>query len=147
VNEQQQPAHYMALVAQLLHKHGLLYIATPAPDLMWAVGSPPNSYEAFLSAGILAAAARCADVLDVQAQEKENNLSAYTPFVESAVAQARAANPHIKVVIGIRTNPGAAEMLAAYEATASMGDGYWLNENGIPTPAVYLLQQIYAHHR
>jgi hypothetical protein len=142
--EQQHPVHYMQLTARLLHRHGMLYIATPAPDLMWAVGRPANSYNAFLRARIPAAAAKYADILDLQAQVKETNLAAYTAFVRSAAEQARAANPHIKIVVGIRTNPGALPMLAAFRATSSVGEGYWLNINGIPSPAIYLLQHLYS---
>jgi hypothetical protein len=144
LNEQQHPVHYMQLTARLLHRHGMLYIATPAPDLMWAVSRPANSYDAFLKARIPAAAAKCADILDLQAQVKETNLAAYTAFVRAAAEQARAANPHIKVVVGIRTNPGALPMIAAFRATSSVGEGYWLNINGIPSPAIYLLQHLYS---
>jgi hypothetical protein len=145
LNEQQHPARYMALVGHLLHRRGMLYIATPAPDLMWAVSKPADSYNAFVKSGVPAAAARYADVLDLQAQVRETDLPDYSSFVRTAATQARAANPRIKVVIGIRTNPGATAMLAAYRATASMGEGYWLNENGNPSPAVYLLQQLYRN--
>lgn len=144
--EQEHPARYEELVGRLLHEHGLTYIAAPAPDLMWAVGKPADSYEAFLNAGMAASAARYADVLDIQAQVRETNVPDFSAFVRNATAQARAANPHIKVVVGIRTNPGAQAMYAAYRATASVGDGYWLNVNGLPAPAVYLLRQLYGEN-
>jgi hypothetical protein len=141
--EQEHPKRYMAAVAHLLHEHGLLYIAAPAPDLMDATGKPADSYNAFLNAGIPADAAKFADILDLQAQVRETNVTGYSAFVQLAAEQARAANPHIKVVVGIRTNPGEDSMIAAYRATSSFGEGYWLNINGIPSPAVALLQELY----
>jgi hypothetical protein len=142
-SEQKHPAHYEQLVAQLLHKHGLLYIATPAPDLTMAVGKVINTDSAFLKAKLPAITARYADILDLQAQFHEANVGAYRSFVQAAAAQARAANHRITIVIGIRTNPGNTPMLTAYKATASLGSGYWINVNGIPSPAVYLLHQLY----
>lgn len=143
LDEQRHPARYMAMTGHLLHRHGLLYIATPAPDLMWSVGRPADSYSAFVSAGIPAAAARYADILDLQGQIRETDVGTYSSFVRLAAAQARTANPRVKVVIGIRTNPGTTAMVLAYRATESAGEGYWLNVNGIPSPAVSLLRQLY----
>jgi hypothetical protein len=142
LNEQQDPAHYEALTGQLAHQHGLLYIASPTPDLMWSVGRPKDSYVAFLQAGYVADAARSADIVDIQGQQKEDNLPYYTWFVTAAAKQAREANPRVRVIIGIRTDPGDTALYNAYKVANDVGDGFWLNINGQPSPAVYLLQHI-----
>jgi hypothetical protein len=142
LDEQQDPAYYEQQTAVLLHAFDLLYIATPAPDLTWAVGRPADPYQAFLAADMAASAARYADIYDIQGQQEENNLPYFTWFVKAAAAQARAANPHIKIFVGIRTNPGTQALLAAYRATAGIADGYWLNVNGIPGPANDLINSI-----
>jgi Ricin-type beta-trefoil lectin domain len=145
LNEQQNPAYYEKLTGELLHQHDLLYIATPAPDLMWSVGQPADSYQAFLQADYPGDAARYADVYDIQGQQREDNLPYFTNFVTVAAKEARQANPRVKVLIGLRTNPGTAVLESAYSAVETVGDGYWLNVNGIPIPAVSLLQAIYNY--
>lgn len=152
VIEQAHPQRYERLVAKLLHQHGLIYIATPAPDLTWATGNPgQDSYAAYLQRDIAGTAARNANVIDIQAQVRETSLSNFTSFVTTAVQQARAFNPRIRVLIGLRANPvpysgitAIQKLSAAYHAVATLGDGYWLNVNGHPQPAVCLLQEIYA---
>ena len=150
--EQVNPRRYERLTANLLHQHGLIYIATPAPDLTWSTGNPgKDSYVAFLQRNIPGSAARYADVIDIQGQIREINLPDFTRFVTSAVRQARNSNPRVIVLIGLRANPapytGAAAtraFFAAYNSVATLADGYWLNVNGHPQPAVCLLQHIYG---
>jgi hypothetical protein len=141
--EQQDPAYYEQQTARLLHAHGLAYIAAPAPDLMWAVGRPSDSYRAFLAANMAASAARYADIYDIQAQQQEDNLPYFTWFVTAAATQARAANPHVKIFVGIRSEHGSNNLLMAYQASSCIADGYWLNVNGIPGPANDLINAIY----
>jgi hypothetical protein len=108
LTQQQDPALYYRRAAQVAHQHVLLLIATPAADLVsvLAPGTPKvSAYSEFLKLGIAGAAARYADVYDVQAQGSEAALSAYTAFVRAAANQARTANPHVKVLAGIATNP------------------------------------------
>lgn len=150
--EQRSPDYYEHLVALLLHRHALTYIATPTPDLTWATGKPnKGSYNAYLRRNIAADAARYANVIDVQGQVRETNLPMFASFVTAAVRQARQANPDVMVLIGLRTNPlpykGTAanrKLYAAYKAVANFADGYWLNVNGHPKPAIYLLTKIYG---
>lgn len=152
VAEQQDPQKYERLTGQLLHQHGLAYIATPAPDLTWSTGNPhEDSYRAFLRRRIPGNAARYANAVDIQGQIRETRLPYFAGFVRRAVQQIRSANPHAAIFIGLRadpapyTGPAAAQKLeAAYESVAGMGDGYWLNVNGYPKPAACLLQQIYG---
>jgi hypothetical protein len=136
--EQQNPAYYEKLAAELAHANGLLFIATPAVDLV-AVLAPEDRkrrYDAYLRLGLAADAARYADVIDIQAQSAELNTEHYATFVKQAAAQARAANPKVTVFAGLSTNPNgqhvtAKEILAAIDATRTVVDGYWLN---IPQP-------------
>ncbi len=144
VTEQRHPIYYERLVAGLLHQHGLIYIATPAPDLMWATGRPRDSYATYIADDMVGHTARYADILDIQGQVRETNLREFVSFVRTAVRQSRAANPHIKVIIGLRTNPGGQELFDAYRAVAGLADGYWLNVNGRPQVAMYLLCRIYG---
>jgi hypothetical protein len=141
--EQRAPAHYEDLVSRLLRQHGLTYIATPSPDLTLTKNPHLDTFSAYLNMGLAGMAARYANVLDLQAQVRETDLPVYRAFVQTAVAQARAVNSHIAVVVGIRTNPGSVAMYQAYQATVGLGEGYWLNVNGNPGPAVFLLRRVY----
>jgi hypothetical protein len=132
--QQQNPAYYYQQAAEVAHQYGLLLIATPSPDLVdvLAPGSPQR-YSAFLQLGIAAAAARYADVYDIQAQGSEADPSAYASFVSQAAAQARSANPNIELLAGISTNPSgkavsAQIMYDAVQATKSIVNGWWLND-------------------
>jgi hypothetical protein len=142
--EQKDPAYYEKLVARLLHKHGLIYIAAPTPDLMWAIARPRDSYTAYLERNVAGDAARYADVIDIQGQVRETNLQEFKGFVTSAVRQARKANPHVTVLIGLRTNPGAQKLFTAYLEVMGIANGYWLNVNGRPQVAISFLRQIYC---
>lgn len=131
--EQQEPAKYEKLVADLVHAHHLLLVATPAADLA-AVLAPGETkhYPAYLRLHIAADAARYADVFEIQAQGAEVNATVFTDFVRQATAQAKAANPHVQVLAGISTNPdgrqvSAEQLTAAVTATRGIVDGYWLN--------------------
>jgi hypothetical protein len=137
--EQRSPTYYETLVARLLHRHGLIYIATPTPGLTWASRSK-NSAHAYMRA---ADTARYSGIFDIQAQQIETNLPKFFLFASAAAKQAHRANPHIKVLVGIRTNSGDAALYAAYKAASHIGDGCWLNVNGIPAPAVHLLRRVY----
>ncbi len=132
--EKQNPASYEKLAADLVHAHGLLFLAAPASNLVTilAPGSPKKSYDTYLQLGIAADAARYADVIDIQAQGSEPNTKVYANFVRQAVAQARQANPKVLVLAGISTNPNgqhviADDILRAIAATRDSVDGYWFN--------------------
>jgi hypothetical protein len=139
--EQQNPARYEQLAADLAHAHGLLFLTAPAVDLV-AVLAPESSerrYDTYLRLGIVADAARNADVIDIQAQGSERNTRVYADFVRQAAMQARQANPNVLVLAGISTNPSgqrvsADDILRAVSATRDSVDGYWFN---IPRPSEY----------
>lgn len=162
--EQQDPVHYEQLVGELLHQHGLLYIATPATDLIKVMD--PNvaagaTFDAYIRKNIAADTARYADVYEIQAQGSETDIPKFSNFVTSAAAQARAANTNIKVLAGISTNPSGQvvtsdRLSAAFSAVRSSVDGYWLNipsggaycpkcGTAQPSLAISLLQSIYGN--
>ncbi|MDH6108458.1 hypothetical protein P3T36_003898 [Kitasatospora sp. MAP12-15] len=134
-DEQADPAHYDQLAAELVHRNHLLFIAAPAPDLVNKLSpdTTTDKFGAFLGLGVLGQAARYADVLDIQAQGAENNPTLFASFVSAATAQARQANPHVKVLAGISTNPSGTAVTAATIDSAARTvrtaiDGYWLND-------------------
>ena len=139
--EQRDPARYEKLAADLVHQHGLMFLAAPAVDLIGVLepGSRGKRYDAYLQLGIAGDAARYADVIDIQAQSAERDAEAYAHFVLQAAAQARRANPKVLVLAGVSTNPNgqrvtANDILGAITATRDSVDGYWLN---IPRPSEY----------
>lgn len=136
VAEQRDPAKYYRLAGDVAHTHSLELIAAPATDLariLDPAGRRGRRSTAFLRLGLAAAGARFADVYDIQAQGAEGNLAEYVRLVREAARQARDANPHIKVLAGLSTNPGGrrqpASVLAdAVDATRGTVSGYWLND-------------------
>ena len=131
--EQQHPELYDRLAAELVHQYHLIFIATPATNLAQIINPVSgNRYENFLHLGIAGEAARYADVYEIQAQGSEMNTAVYATFVKQAVAQARAANPHIRVLAGLSTNPSGhqvtgEDLYRAVVATQDSVSGYWLN--------------------
>ena len=142
VEEQTNPAGYVAEAAKLVRARGLLFLTAPAVNLVEVMdpnSSPKQMDETYLRLGIAADAARHADVFDVQAQRFESDTRRYANFVRQAAAQARRANPKIVVLAGISTEPigrrvTADDILAAIGATRDVVDGYWFN---IPEPSEY----------
>lgn len=141
VEEQQNPASYEKLAADLVHTHGLLFLAAPGVDLVagLAAENRMTPYDAYLRLGIAADAARYADIVDIQAQGSECDTTLYANFVVQAAAQARQSNPNVLVLAGISTNPSgqqvtANNILRAIAATRDSVDGYWFN---IPSPSEY----------
>lgn len=137
VEEQQHFALSVQKAADLVHSHHMLLIATPATDLV-NVSDPSgkgSTYSRFLSLNIIKAAAQYADVVEIQAQGAEANLSTYTQFVSAAATQAKTANSRVVVLAGLSTNPSgkkvtAQQLYAAFQATSSAVSGYWLNIPG-----------------
>lgn len=140
-DEQKNFAQYNQKAAALVHSHGLLFISTPAVDLVrvLAPGTRGRRYQQFLQLNIPADAARYADVVDIQAQGSEMATSKFAGFVRAAANQARSANPKVLVFAGISTNPSghhvdSDEILRAINATRGAVDGYWFN---VPQPSAY----------
>lgn len=158
LSEQENPVASTDTAAAEAHQAGLLLIATPAVDLVNVLDpGATNKYDAYLSLGI-PSAAKDADVFEVQAQGAEANTAQYAAFVTAAANAARQANPNVKVLAGLSTNPDgetvtAQQLYAAVMATEGVVDGYWLNvpsgdpycpKCGVPQPqvAIGLLQML-----
>jgi hypothetical protein len=159
--EQRNPVRYERLVARLLHRHGLLYIATPGASLTRASGTMVNNNneDTYLARNLAGITARYANVIDIQSQILQPNLAAFTLFATAAAQQARAANPKIKVYIGIATGPEGEfvteqNLYTAYRTVRRVANGYWLNLSAksahcrlcaAPRPrlAVQLLERLY----
>ena len=76
--------------------------------------------------------AKCADVVEIQAQGAEANPARFRQFVDAEAQQARTANPNVLVLAGISTNPdgrrvSAQQLLAAVQAVRPVVSGFWLN--------------------
>jgi hypothetical protein len=131
LDEQEDPAKYEQLAAQLIHAHGMKFLATPAADLaaFLDAGHGLTEFQAYLALDLAGQAAKYADILNIQAQGEESDASAYAAFLKSAIAQARAVNPNIVIYAGISTarssDPNA--MFNAVQATQGVVTGYWLN--------------------
>ena len=131
--QQEDPVKFEAEGYGLARRRGIVFIAAPAMDLV-RVLDPDGAgsvAQRFLGLDLIGQAARYADVVDIQAQGLEGGAQ-YASFVTAAAAQARSANPDVRVLAGLSTNPAgraiSASVLAA-DANAVRGvvDGYWLN--------------------
>jgi Tfp pilus assembly protein PilV len=162
--EKREPARYHALAAKLAHKFHLQLIATPAANLVKAMEPQVQDakYEEYLRLKIAEAAARDADVYEIQAQGAQPAPDRFADFVQRAAAQARAAHPGVVVLAGLSTNPSgqkvsADQLLEGVQRTSGSVDGYWLNipgggpycpKCGEPKPAIALelLKRLKAAH-
>lgn len=138
LSEQSDPVAYLRRFAQLAHEHGFVVIEAPARDLMGVRGgtctaAPGESYDhAYLRCGLASAAARAADILEIQAQADEFNIAAYRNFVVAAAKQATEASPRIGILAGLSTGPASgvaspAQLLAAAQSVSKVVSGYWMN--------------------
>jgi len=131
--DQRRPILFYRLAARLARRHGSLLIATPSPNLVsqrLTRSDPP--FAAYLDSGLVGQIARLTDVLVIQAQGYERTTGLYTEFVAAAAAQARAANPRVRVIAGLSTNPSghavsAAQIYRDAAAVRPFVDGFWLN--------------------
>src|SRR5262249_25041647 len=107
--EQRDPVAAMHRFSSLARAHGYLVIMTPHPNLTAVAGAAcvhqidESIQAAFLRCQIPAAAARLADVVEIQGQFLENNPTAYGTFIARATAQARAAHRDVRVIAGLST--------------------------------------------
>jgi hypothetical protein len=131
--QQLDPAEYEAANHAFAQAHQLVFLATPATDLVNVLDlhGTGTAQDRYLKLGIIADAARNADVVDIQAQSLEGS-AGYADFVTKAAAQAKAANPKVIVLAGLSTNPSSHAVDAktfADDANSvrTVVDGYWLN--------------------
>ncbi len=139
--EQRDPVDAVGRAAAVAHGHGLRLIVTPSLGLVRVLrpGDREQLWRTFLRLNLAGRMARTADYFEIQSQSLERNTATYSKFVRTATSQARAANPQVKVLAGLSTNPtGPAvtvqQLTNAIQATRSILDGYWLN---IPSPGPY----------
>jgi len=147
VAQQENPGLYEKLAAEAAHAHGLELIATPAVNLATVSGASTNEskYDQFLADGYAAAAAKYADVYEIQAQGLEGDTAEYQQFLAKAIAQATAANPDVTVYAGLSTSANgnavtSAQLFQDVLATEHEVSGYWLNIAG-PSPYSPNVQQ------
>ncbi len=137
VAEQRQPFAYAAQAETLAHQHGMDLIFTPAADLAKvfdAADTNTAKYGGYLTFGFASQGARVSDVFEIQGQQDEA-ASDFVSFVDSAAAQARAANPKALILLGIATQAPREQvtpqlLLHAYQSTRSLVSGYWINLPG-----------------
>jgi len=133
--ERRSPIPAMRDFGALARANGNLPVITPHPGLMQVPGAtceqiPGETLEAaYLRCGIQAAAARAADIVEVQAQFLETDPVAYERFVADAAAQARLANSGVQDISGISTTftDDPQVLLAAWRSVRGVVDGHYLN--------------------
>lgn len=136
--EQDNPKRYMTLFANLAHRHGYKVILAPAQDLVFGSSgsgsyAPGPAWRRYMSMGLAAAAARVANIYEIQAQANElpahRASDAYEKFIRAAANQARSANSHIAIFAGLSTKrvSNASQLYQDFLATRSFVTGYWLN--------------------
>jgi hypothetical protein len=147
--EQRDPFAYYERFSEIARHRGWTVIITPHPSLATVAGarcgarSDESEIDAFLRCGFVGEAARWADIVEIQAQQLEADPVAYRAFVVAAAAQARTANPHVKVIAGITTGrtSTAEEMFRAWDSVRDVVDGYYLaiiGNDRVPTGLQFL---------
>lgn len=134
--QQLHPAPYYQRAAQVAHRHALMLVAAPAPDLVLARNPKLSStalYANFLARRIASAAARYADVYDIQAQEIEGGRSTYASVIQATASQAAGAHADVELLAGLSTAPvgGGRPLDVLAHAVGSAGHavaGYWLTD-------------------
>jgi hypothetical protein len=141
--ERRDVVAYMERFSTLARAHGWKVILTPSNDLMNLQDKlkDETNRQAYVRYRIAEAAARHADILEVQAQTLEQTPSAYREYVRQTRTQAVAANPRVVFLSGLTTNlqgtPVSGPTL--YDAATSVRelvDGFFLNvPRAAPSPA------------
>jgi hypothetical protein len=135
LSERRDPATAMRAFGELARSNGFVAVITPHPSLVAVPGGAcviaegESTEAAYLRCGIQAAAARYADVVEVQGQYLETDVAAYRGFVSAAAQQARTANPAVTVLSGISTNftDDPAVLYTAWRSVLDVVDGHYLN--------------------
>lgn len=149
--ELKDPVRYCQLTAQLLHKNGLEYIASPGFDLSGTRPANGEWFQKFVRAGLMNCA-RYADYLDIQDQLIQGT-STYAQDAQTAATLLHQINPRAKLLMGLSTSPSgrlatAGQMWRAYQDTSRFVNGYWLNVphnvagQSRPSVALQFLQQV-----
>jgi hypothetical protein len=135
--EQQHPVLAATAAAATAHDHGLRFFVAPALNLVTVLTPSGHGSRAaeFLAQRLPGRVGHDADVVELQSQSLERNTAVYGAFVAAGAREARAANPRVRVLAGLSTNPpGApvtlAQLRADVAATRTSAQGYWLNIPG-----------------
>jgi hypothetical protein len=131
LNEQQNPAQYMAEFGQLAHAHGLKVIEAPGRDLGLVPGAAcPQTRESldhwYLRCNIPGAAAANADMVVVQDQVHTTTPAEFDYLYTASRAQAQAANPAVITDAEVSTTYGTAAQMAT-AAKSAHADGIYIN--------------------
>lgn len=135
LGERQHPGNAIRSFAALGHREGMTVIVTPHHNLTSVPGAecttePGESQrDAFLRCDLMGAAAKHADIVETQAQELQTVPDDYRAFVEASAAQARAANPDVRVIAGLSASNDVtpAQLFAAWASVRDLVDGYYLS--------------------
>lgn len=149
-DEQRDPEAAMRRFAGLARSLGYEVIITPGLTLAGVQDSicprvgEESPQDTYLRCDVAGTAARYADVVEVQAQTLQGDPGAYRDFVAAAAADARAANPNVKVISGLRARDdmNIDEEKRAWLATLDTMDGHYLAME--PADAAELLGWISA---
>ena len=138
----------------LAHQHGLkFFLAIPAivaPQL--AVVQSGNKFTDYENENLAGQGAAISDVFEIETQELQNNTVSFDALATTTIAQARAGNSNIPIILGLTTvlvSKGTTyseqSMMDAYTSTKALAGGYWINGAGTaPAVAVSFLQNLYA---
>ena len=154
--ELENPVRYCRLTAQLLHRYGLKYIASPGFDLSGPRPANGEWFQRFVQAGLMRCG-RYADYLDIQDQLMEGT-SIYAQDARAAATLLRHINPRAKLLMGLSTSPSgqldtAGQLWRAYRDTSRFVNGYWLNVphnvsgHSRPSVALQFLQKVVTKTR
>lgn len=139
VNQQTDLEYWLSWARRKCHEAGAILIAAPAGNITTNLepDSADRSLDILLRQRIPALCSRYADIYEIQAQQMEQNIPAYTKFVGDCAAQARTEIKRRKPILaGLTTNspksrpddyPTAQEIAWAAQAIRGVVDGYWLN--------------------
>ena len=154
--ELKDPVRYCRMTAQLLHRNGLEYIASPGFDLSGPRPANGEWFRQFVRAGLMKCG-RYADYLDIQDQLMQGTAT-YSRDAQAAATLLHQINPRAKLLMGLSTSPGGrlgtvGQLWQAYQDTSRFVNGYWLNlphnVSGLSYPSVALrfLQKIVTKTR
>ena len=147
------PVRYCKLTAQLLHKNGLEYIASPGFDLAGPRPADGEWFQQFASEGLMECG-RYADYMDIQDQLMQGT-PIYAQDAKAAGKLLHKINPRAKLLMGLSTSPSGRQqtpdqLWQAYRDTSRFVNGYWLNVphnvsgNSLPSVAIQFLQDMHA---
>jgi hypothetical protein len=145
------PVLYCQKTAQLLHEHGLEYIASPGFDLSGPRPANGEWFQQFVRGGLMDCG-RYADYLDIQDQLMQGTAT-YARDAREAARLLHQINPRAKLLMGLSTSPSgrlatAGQLWQAYRDTSRFVDGYWLNVphnvsgQSRPAVAIQFLQKV-----